>query len=118
MLFRSINFTFTVVFFHLKMEQQQQNMITVFHLIKCSVNFAVYKMRKDILVSLHTNQYFGRRLKPINCIVWGTENILLYSLFISSDSYRSYDITFLIVSQGTLEATHFQVSSPNWTALF
>lgn len=91
MLFKSINFTFTVVVFHLKMEQQQQNMITVFHLRKCSVNFAVYKMRKAILVSLRTNQYFSRRLKPINCIVWGTENILLYSLFISSDGDRSYE---------------------------
>ena len=93
-------------------------MITVFHLIKCSVNFIVYDMREDVLVSLHTNQYLSRRLKPVNYIVWGTENIFLYSLLLSSDSYRRCDITFLIVSQGTLEATHFQVYSQNWTALF
>lgn len=89
-------------------------MITVFHMIKCSVNIIVY----DVLVSSHTNQYLSRRLKPMNYIVLGTENILLYSLFFSSDSSRRCDITFLIVSQGTLEATHFQAYSQNWTAPF
>lgn len=86
-------------------------MITVFHLIKCSVNFIVYDMGEDI-VSVHTNQHLSRRLKPMNYIALGRENILLYPLFFSSDSYRRCDITFLIVSQGTLEATHVQDSFP------
>lgn len=64
---------------------------------------------EGILVSLHTKWYFSRRLQPVNCIVWSTGNILLYSLFFVNDSYRRCDITFLIVSQGTVEASHFQV---------
>lgn len=97
-------------FFHLR--KQQQNMITVFCMLKCSVNFIVYDMGEDILVSLQTNQYQSRRLKLMNYTALGTENVSVYPLFFSSDSYRRCGVTFLIVSQGTLEATHFQVSFP------
>lgn len=54
----------------------------------------------------------------MNHILLGTENIFLYCLFFSSDSYRRCDITFLIVPWGSLEASHFQVSFPKLDCSF
>lgn len=74
-------------------------------------------MREDILVLIQAS-ISGGGWNPWTILCEVQRTSLLYFLFFSSDSYWRFDSIVLIVSQETLEATHFHVYSQNWTNFF